>query len=445
MTATMTYYRHSIEDALDTSVGVKGLSRTSLDRELVRLRPALDKLRAWKADNTLPLLSLPARRDDLAALKPHADRFAKFEHVVVMGSGGSSLSGKTLVALQDQGFGPAKGRPKMWFMDNVDPATFAELASRLPLERTGFIAISKSGGTPETLAAFLTVLAALQSKLDKKALASNVLAISEAADNPLRRLMGRLGATVLDHDPNIGGRYSALSLVGMLPAMIAGLDCAAVREGAASVLDPALAANDPTSLAPAIGAALSVGLARERGLNITVLMPYVDRLNTFAFWYRQIWAESLGKQGHGTTPAVALGTVDQHSQVQLYLGGPADKLFTLLIQDTAGQGTLLSAAALGGDAALSYLTGHTMGDLLLAEADATAATLVKAGRPTRVMRVATIDERTMGALMMHYILETIFAAELWGIDAFDQPAVEEGKVVTRQYLSSRVSSTGRRT
>src|SRR5258708_29351817 len=146
-------------------------------------------------------------------------------------------------------------------------------------------------------------------------------------------------------------------------------------------------------------------------------MPYVDRFNSFAFWYRQIWAESLGKQGYGTTPAVALGTVDQHSQVQLYLGGPADKLFTLLIQDTAGQGALLSAAALGGDAALSYLAGHTMGDLLLAEADPTAATLVKAGRPTRVIRIAALDQRVMGALMMHYILETIFSAHLCGIDA----------------------------
>lgn len=439
------HYTQVIDDAFDTSVGANGLSRASLDRELAKLGPALDKLRAWKADGTLPLLGLPERRDDLAALRPHAERFAKFEHVVVMGMGGSSLSGKALVALKDQGFGPLKGRPKLWFMDNVDPATYAELLERLPLDRTGFIAISKSGGTPETLVQLFAVLEGMEPKLGKAGLGSHVIAITEATDNPLRRLASRLGCTILDHDPKVGGRYSALSLVGMLPAMIAGLDCAAVREGAASVLDPALAANDPTSVAPAIGAALSVGLARERGLNITVLMPYVDRLNTFAFWYRQIWAESLGKKGKGTTPAVALGTVDQHSQVQLYLGGPVDKLFTLLIQDTAGQGALLSAAALGGDSALGYLTGHTMGDLLLAEADATAATLVKAGRPTRILRVARIDERTMGALMMHYILETIFAAELWGIDAFDQPAVEEGKVLTRQYLAARISSTARRT
>ena len=431
------FYRHAIDDALDSSVGAKGLSRASLDKAMAELRPALDKIRHWHASDELPLLKLPARRDDLAALKPHAERFAKFEHVVVTGSGGSSLSGKTLVALRDQGFGPPEGRPKLWFMDNVDPATFAALIERLPLDRTGFIPISKSGGTPETIAAFLTLTAALEAKAGKASLASNVLAITEATDNPLRRLATQMGCTILEHDPIVGGRFSALSLVGMLPAMIAGLDCAAVREGAASVLDPVLVANDVTGMAPAIGAALSVGLAREKGINITVLMPYVDRLNTFAFWYRQIWAESLGKEGNGTTPAVALGTVDQHSQVQLYLGGPADKLFTFLIQDTAGQGPALQA---GGDKALDYLAGHTMGDLLMAEADATAATTVKAGRPTRVIRIARVDERTIGALMMHFILETIFAAHLWKIDAFDQPAVEDAKILTRQYLSQRRKS-----
>src|SRR6187549_3050205 len=114
------FYSQLIDDALEDAVGKAGLSRASLER-------ALDKIRQWKKDGTLPLLSLPARRDDLAALKPHADRFAKFEHVVVMGMGGSSMSGKALVTLADKGFGPPKGRPKLWFMDNVDPATYAEL------------------------------------------------------------------------------------------------------------------------------------------------------------------------------------------------------------------------------------------------------------------------------------------------------------------------------
>lgn len=428
------YYTQNIDDAFEGKIGKHGLGRASFDRAMAELTPALDKIRHWHDSNELPLFKLPARRDDLALLKPHAECFAKFEHVVVMGMGGSSLSGKTLVALKDQGFGPAKGRPKLWFMDNVDPATYAELLDRLPLARTGFIPISKSGGTPETLAQLFAILDALEAKVGKAAVGSHVIAITEATDNPLRRLATKIGAAILDHDPKVGGRFSALSLVGMLPAMIAGVDAAAVREGAASVLNPVLKANDVAGIAPAMGAALSVGLAREKGINIAVLMPYVDRLNTFAYWYRQIWAESLGKDGMGTTPAVALGTVDQHSQVQLYLGGPVDKLFTFLIQDTKGQGHKMSS---GGDKALDYLAGNTMGDLLLAEADATAATTVQGGRPTRTLRVAEVDERTMGALMMHFMLETIFAAHLWKIDAFDQPRVEDAKVLTREYLSQR--------
>jgi len=437
-------YSHVIDDALEAKVGKHGLPQASLDRELARASAALDKFRRWKADGTLPLLSLPGTHDDLALLKPHAERFAKFEHVVVLGTGGSSLGGQTLVALKDQGFGPARGRPKLWFMDNVDPATITELSARLPLARTGLIVISKSGTTAETLTQFLTLLPEFEAKVGKAKLADHVIAITEPSDNALSRIAGSIGCPILDHDPRVGGRFSVLSLVGMLPAMIAGLDAAAVRDGAASVLDPVLQASDARGLAPAVGAALSIGLAKERGIGTTVLMPYCDRLGYFGFWYRQLWAESLGKGGNGTTPVRAMGTVDQHSQLQLYLGGPSDKMFTVVILDTAGQGKPIQPAALGGDKSLAYLENKSLGDLLLAEADATAATLIKNGRPTRVIRIATLDERVMGALMMHYMLETMFAAELLGIDAFDQPAVEEGKILTRQYLSARVSSTGRR-
>lgn len=432
------FYSHVIDDALEGKVGKQGLPRAALDRELARATTALDTFRQWKADGTLPLLSLPGARDDLALLKPHAARFEKFEHVIVLGTGGSSLGGQTLVALKDQGFGPLQGHPKLWFMDNVDPSTFTELAARLPLARTGLIVISKSGTTAETLTQFLTLLPEFEARVGKDRLAEHVIAVTEPSDNALGRIAARIGCPILDHDPRVGGRFSVLSLVGLLPAMIAGLDVGAVREGAASVLDPVLDASDASDLPPAIGAALSVGLARERGIGTTVLMPYCDRLGYFGFWYRQLWAESLGKGGNGTTPVRAMGTVDQHSQLQLYLGGPADKMFTVLILDTAGKGKPIAPTALGGDKALAYLGNRSLGDLLLAEADATAATLARNGRPTRIMRISTLDERVMGALMMHYMLETMFAAHLLGVDAFDQPAVEEGKILTRQYLAARI-------
>src|SRR5476649_385251 len=141
------FYSQVIDDVFEDKVA-HGLSRAAFERELARTTPALDKIRTWRADGTLPLLKLPSRRDDLDALKPHAERFAKLEHVVVMGSGGSSMSGKTLNALKDQGYGPAKGRPTLHFMDNVDPARFAAMTNQLPLDKTGFMPISKSGGTP---------------------------------------------------------------------------------------------------------------------------------------------------------------------------------------------------------------------------------------------------------------------------------------------------------
>jgi glucose-6-phosphate isomerase len=431
------FYQQQIDDTFSEAVGGNGLSARAFERELEQALPALREVRRRHKDGSLPLLRLPAARDDLAALKPHAERLRRMAHVVVLGTGGSSLGGQTLLALADGGFGPPPGVPKLWFMDNVDPATFAELLSRLDPAQTAFVAISKSGGTAETLAQLFVVLQALEAKLGKAKIADHLLTITEPKDNPLRKIAQRIGGEILDHDPGVGGRFSVLSLVGLLPAMIAGLDAAAIREGAASVLDPALAAKEATDSEPAVGAALSVALWRERGIGTTVLMPYVDRLAYFGLWYRQLWAESLGKRGRGTTPIRAMGTVDQHSQLQLYLDGPADKLFTLIIRDTAGEGAKIRRDMLDGDKSLTYLADRSLGDLLLAEANATAATLAKNGRPTRVLRIARLDERVMGALLMHFMLETIIAADLLRVDAFDQPAVEEGKVLTRQYLAGR--------
>ncbi len=430
-------YQHQTDDIFSDAIGGNGLSRRAYEREIEQALPALRAVKRRHHDGSLPLLRLPAARDDLVALKPHADRLRGFAHVVILGTGGSSLGGQTLAALTDIGFGSPPGTPKLWFMDNVDPATFAELLSRLDLARTAFVPISKSGGTAETLSQLLVVLDALEARLGKAKVADHLLAITEPKDNALRRIARRVGCPILDHDPGVGGRFSVLSLVGLLPAMAAGLDAVAIREGAASVLDPALAANDAESSAPAVGAALSVALWRERGIATTVLMPYVDRLAYFGLWYRQLWAESLGKRGRGTTPIRAMGTVDQHSQLQLYLDGPADKLFTLIIRETKGEGTAIRRESLDGDKSLDYLAGHSLGDLLLAEANATAATLAKNGRPTRVMRIDRLDERVMGALLMHFMLETIIAADLLRVDAFDQPAVEEGKVLTRQYLAGK--------
>ncbi|BBK45241.1 glucose-6-phosphate isomerase [Allostella vacuolata] len=415
-------------------VGKAGLDAAAFGRGLAAHGASLDRVRALRDEGTLPLLALPGRRDDLPALEALAARMRrKTRDVLVLGTGGSSLGGQTLYALADQGFGPPKGIPRIHFLDNIDPATFAALADRIDFAKARILAISKSGGTAETLMQLLTLLPRLGKAVDAMGVAERLVVITEPADNPLRRLGTRLGATILDHDPRVGGRFSVLSLVGLLPAFIAGLDGARVRAGARSVLDAALGAERPEDCAPLRGAALNLAHA-EGGRGTTVLMPYADRLAHFGLWFRQLWAESLGKDGKGTTPIRAMGTVDQHSQLQLYLAGPADKIFTLVTLAAAGKGDR-APATFARDPALAYLKGRRMGDLLDAEQRATGETLVRNGRPTRIFHLERLDERAMGALFMHFMLETIFAADLLGIDAFDQPAVEEGKKLARTYLA----------
>lgn len=427
-------YVHLTSTCFAEALGVHGLDRARYEQFLARTADALDDLRARHGDGSLPLLRLPGARDDLAALRPVAGAYrAEFDDVVLLGTGGSSLGGQTLCALANVGFGPRPGAPRLHFFDNVDPHSMAALLAGLELGRTGFLVVSKSGSTAETLTQFLICLKAARTALGDAA-AAHFTAITEPGDNVLRRLAARFGIGVLDHDPGVGGRYSALSLVGLLPAMIAGLDPIAVRDGAAGVLGPVLAGAAPDAVEPAIGAAISIGLAVENRVTTTVLMPYIDRLSDFGLWFRQLWAESLGKNGKGTTPVNALGTVDQHSQLQLYLDGPRDKLFTVIMLGCAGDGPAVDPA-LADDAALSYLAGRTIGDLMDAEQRATAKTLVRNNRPTRIIRLDALDERVMGALMMHFMLETIIAAHLLGVDPFDQPAVEEGKVLTRRYLA----------
>ena len=429
-------FEHIIDSCFHDEIGGAGLVRAAYESTLGQVTPSLASLKAAHDDGRLPLLRLPAAIKDLEDLRPVAERLrAEFDDVVILGTGGSSLGGQTLYALVDRGFGPPAGIPRMHFMDNVDPDTFDALLGTLDLTRTGFIVISKSGSTTETMAQFLICLDAVQRAAGDEKSARHFVVITEPKDTPLRHIAERLSIETLDHDPGVGGRFSVLSLVGLLPAMIAGLDVAAVRDGAGDVLAPVLAGKPPEDIPAAVGAAVSVALNRTRGITSTVLLPYVDRLAHFGLWYRQLWAESLGKDGHGTTPIRAMGTVDQHSQLQLYLDGPADKMFTVVMLDCAEQGPKIPLDSSVRDK-LDYLVDRTMGDVMDAEQRATAETLASNGRPTRVIRLNTLDERTMGALMMHFMLETMIGADLLGVDAFDQPAVEQGKVLTRQYLAA---------
>ena len=342
----------------------------------------------------------------------------RFKKIAVIGVGGASLGGQAVIALAAPTNADAT---PIVFLDNPNSARLeAVLAGEA---ETGFIVISKSGATAETLAQTLLAL--------DHARADRFLFITGPGDNPLRRVASELGITVLDHDPGLGGRFSVFSLVGVLPALIAGLDAGALRRGASEILETVLSVGEPAEAPPAVGAALA--LAMTQRLSATVYMPYDDRLLALAHWQRQLWAESLGKDGQGATPVVARGAVDQHSQLQLYLDGPADKLFTLITVGASFDGPRITeklAAMAGAD----YLAGKSLDELMAAEASATRDALGEAGRPVREIVLPILDEAALGALMMHFMLETVIIALCSNIDPFNQPSVERGKVLARDNL-----------
>ena len=402
------------------AVGSGGIVRAAFEELLPEAGRVLDRLSRARADETLPFLALPDARDDLAALEATAGAWrARYRRLVVLGTGGANLGGQALAAT-----GANSGR--LLFLDNGDGDRLDRVLAEPDLDHTGFLVISKSGATAETLVQAMLVLGSVESEA--------VTVITQPGDSPARHLAARFGLPVLDHDPKLGGRYSALSLVGLLPAMFAGVDGAAARAGAQAVLADALEAPAPERSAPAVGAALAVAAMQAWPAANMVLMPYGPNLHSLGLWYRQLWAESLGKDGRGSTPILAPGPVDQHSQLQLFLDGPGGNLFTIL--ETPDPTPRCVDAALAGEIGAAYLGGRTMGELIAAHARATAATLAGAGRPVRRLSVPAADARAVGALMMHFMLETVVAAHLLGVDPFDQPAVERGKGLVRRYLES---------
>ncbi|MDB5602931.1 MAG: glucose-6-phosphate isomerase [Xanthobacteraceae bacterium] len=438
------HFEQSIDLALSDHIGSGGVTRENYAGALVQTAEALDWLNARHADGGLPLLRLPGTTDDLDAVQEIARRLKDgATDVVILGTGGSSLGGQALLQLAGHavpGAGQPSGRPRMHFMDNLDPQSFAELLARLPLATSRFVAISKSGGTGETLMQTASVIAALQKAGLTARIPELMLGLSEPAragkPNGLRSLLAPFNVPFIEHDTGVGGRFSVLTNVGLLPAAIAGLDIAKIRAGALTALQPILDGQAPDQVPAAVGAALSIALAETSGKSITVLMAYADRLGLFSRWYVQLWAESLGKAGKGTTPIAAIGPVDQHSQLQLFIAGPPDKMFTVITLDVAGTGPKISAdlAQLAGE---PDFAGRTIGDLVAAQGRATAETLAKNGRPVRAIHIERLDEAALGALLMHFMLETIIAARLLGVDAFDQPAVEEGKVLAKRYLAEK--------
>jgi glucose-6-phosphate isomerase len=414
-----------LTQALDLALSGKGAPPDAVYKaSLAKADAALAWLKEQASTKSLELLGVPSRTDDLKAAQKVAATITGMKTIAVLGIGGSSLGGQALTAL-------AK-KPGVEFHDNPDPFSWEAALRRFDLKKTHFIAISKSGGTAETLMQVLTAAEALK-KAGVKSLKKHFTIITEPKKSALADFADGIGAARLDHPMGVGGRYSVLTVVGVLPGILMGIDVKALRAGAQSTLSEALAANSAGDVPAAQGAALHHALAVENKLATTILWPYADKLEVFGGWWRQLWAESLGKDGKGSTPVSVLGPVDQHSQLQLFRDGPGNALFTIVTVDTKGKGPAVPKAA-AKSLKLDYLAGKKLGDLVAAESRATAQTLFKNGRPLRTLHVSDVSAFNMGALMMHFMIETIIMGKLMGVDPFNQPGVEEGKVLARQFL-----------
>lgn len=417
---------------MQEKIGVHGLSVEEITGHTIALKNGFAKLKSRGVVGANPIMDIAARESDFEAIETLAESIRKrFNHVLVVGSGGSGLSGSALLA-----FAPCNA-PTFDFLDNIDPDMLEDILAKIQIENTCFIIISKSGSTLETLSQTYVLIGRIKRKIGRSALPAQFIIITEPeakeGKNPLRQLAREYDMRVLDHELDIGGRFAILTNVGLLPAAIAGIDIRALRKGARSVVVQLEEAVTPEEFAPALGAAIQYGLY-QRSRNISVMLPYSQRLSGFSAWYRQCWAESLGKDNKGTTPACAMGSTDQHSQLQLYLNGPKDKVFHVITLKREATGDEIEIA--NNRPELAYLQGKTLGDVMAAQQKATFETLTLNHCPTRLIELDALTEEHFGALIMHFSLEIMFMSFLFEINPFDQPAVEESKKLTQKYLLS---------
>ncbi|MBI2941096.1 MAG: glucose-6-phosphate isomerase [Chloroflexi bacterium] len=387
----------------------------------------------------LAWLDLPEQRDEVREVETLAAEIReRCDTFVVLGIGGSALGNTavhTALAHPFHNLLPRerRGGPRLFVLDNVDPSWLAAFHEVVDLRRTVFNVITKSGSTAETMAQLQCFAGLLRDAVGGPALRDHLIATTDPRGGDLRRLVEREGLRSLAIPPGVGGRFSVLSAVGLLSAAVAGIDVRELLAGAASAVS-ACAQPDPRRN-PALMNATLQWLLYRRGKVISVMMPYSQRLRDLADWFRQLWAESLGKRltcsgeerSVGPTPIKALGVTDQHSQVQLYVEGPNNKVINFLSVARFDRDLAIPETFAGLPSA-SYLAGHTFGELMHAEERGTAIALTAARRPHCTHLLPEVRAHTVGQLLMLLQLQTAYAGELFEVNAYDQPGVEAGKI-----------------
>ena len=428
--------RYDFLNMMRNRVGGEGAAPEDVQALAGRLELARRALKARKESGSLGFFDVPKRRPNLDAMRALVRNLDKdVDTLVVIGIGGSLLGAQAVHAALD-GLGTVtRGarRLKLVFAgDATDPRAVRDVIDAVDWKRAAINVISKSGDTIEPMSVFVLLRERLVKAVGRVKAAKRTIATTDASKGTLREIADREGYATLSVPGNVGGRFSVFTEVGAFPLLAAGLNVEELWKGAAAE-DAAFWKASPTKNVPMLFAGLQWLLYR-RGKTISVLMPYAKRLQLVGQWYRQLWAESLGKKTDrhrnrvytGPTPVAAVGPADQHSQIQLYNEGPPDKIVTFLEIDDFG-GDLRLPDPWPDIEGVSYFSGHTLKEIVHAERQATGEALVENRRPNGTLALPDLSGASVGGLLQALMTATAVAGELWDVDAFNQPGVEAGK------------------
>lgn len=409
---------------MEEIIGNSGISHNSIKNIAPLIENAYSKIanREWKQLEFIDLLS-----QDTSDIKKAGKYIRKSaENFLLLGIGGSALGPKAILEALSP-FHNLKKKPRVFIYDNVDPRTLKSILDVVDLKNTFINVISKSGSTAETAASFLILWNRMKKLHGKNAYRYFIITTDPEKGN-LRKIANDEKILSLPIPSNVGGRYSVLSPVGLLTTEVIGTDCNELLRGASDIKSICLN-NDVYKNPALLFAVLLFLMNKEKNRNINVMLPYMDSLKFLSEWFCQLWAESLGKENKGLTPYPSLGTTDQHSQLQLWIEGPQDKVIFFIRVNNFGT-DLKIPVVFKNIEGFNYLSGHTLTELINSEQEATELALTKAGRPNLTIIVPQINAYYLGQMFFFFEMATAFEGALLGVNPFDQPGVEEGKNLT---------------
>lgn len=403
---------------MEDTLGEKGISREDIDAlrpEIERVHESLIK-RKWPE---LTFIDLPSF--DTSEIKKIAEWVrSDTDDFLLLGIGGSALGPKTILEALSP-FHNYRKKPRVFICDNVDPTTLSNVISIINKEKTTVNVITKSGSTAETMALFMILFNEIPNIKER------LIATTDPEKGNLREISLSMGIKSLPIPPGVVGRYSVLSPVGLLLAEVIGIDSKEFLKGARDINDRCLEPDVWKNPAYMFGTLLYLMEKRKR--NINIIMPYADGLKSLSEWFCQLWAESLGKDGYGITPYPSVGAIDQHSQLQLWMDGPDDKVVIFMkIEDYKSD--IKIPEVFQDIEGISYLGGHFLSELIKSEAESTELALSKRKRPNMTISIPAIDPYHLGQVFQFFEIATAFTGLLYNINPFNQPGVEEGKNLT---------------